>query len=85
MLFEKVLYLVLLLMAIFMIGVPLTKLVKMMIPQKPDPLLQAREELERAQKEAEAARLKREAEKIYSSLYNETLENESQEENRKRL
>jgi hypothetical protein len=67
---------------VFLIGIPFYKLVKAMIPPKRNPLAEAKERLEQARLEAEAARLNKETEQVYSRLYTETLEEpeESEEE-----
>lgn len=80
MLFESILIFLLLVVSFFLIGLPLIKLIKILIPPKRDPLQEAKVRLEVAQKEAAAARLNKEAEKVYSNLYAETLEEDDDEE-----
>lgn len=60
--------------SIFLIGIPTVKLINSLIPKKHDPLADAQERLEIAKKEAEAARLNKEAEKLYSSMYEDALQ-----------
>lgn len=65
---------------VFFVGIPLIKLIKMMRPSpKRDSLKEAAERLEQARKEAEAARLNKEAEKVYSEIYSEILEDDDLE------
>lgn len=70
--------------AIFFVGIPLAKLVKLMIPVKKDPVAEAKVRLEVARKEAEAARLNKETEKVYSHLYEEVLQEDEEERDRKK-
>lgn len=77
MLFETVLLVIAVGIAVFFIGIPLIKLVKVLIPPKKDPLVEAQQRLEIARKEAEAARLNKEAEKLYQKMYQEVLEDDS--------
>ena len=74
--FEGILMLIILASAVFLIGIPLSKLVKMMLPRRTDPVVEASQRLEAARKEAEAARLNKEAEKVYSSLYEDVLQDD---------
>ena len=77
MLFEDLLFLIAIGATIFLIGIPLFKLVKTMIPNRRDPVVEARKRLEIAQKETEAARLNKEAEQLYQKMYQEALEDSS--------
>lgn len=84
--FEGLLILIMLASAVFFVGIPLVKLLKLMVPSKKDPVAEAKERLEAARKEAEAARLNKETEKVYSHLYEEVLlEDEEEERDRKKL
>jgi len=86
--FEGLMIAFLIAMSVLFIGIPLIKIVKMMLPgPKKDSLKEAAERLEVAKKEAQAARLNKETEKVYSELYSEVLEEDSLEEesNRKKL
>lgn len=83
--FEGILILIMLASAIFFIGIPLAKLVKLMLPVKKDPIGDAKERLEVARAEAEAARLNKETEKVYSHLYEEALQEDEEEGERKKL
>lgn len=76
MLFEDILLLLMGGAAIFFIGIPIYRFVKLVVPQKRNPLVEAKERLERARLEAEAARLNKEAEKLYEQIYKESLQDE---------
>lgn len=54
-----------------------------MVPSKKDPVVEAKERLEVARAEAEAARLNKETEKVYSHLYEEVLQDEEEGERKK--
>lgn len=82
--FEGLLMLIMLASAIFFVGIPLAKLVKLMIPVTKDPVAEAKVRLEVAQKEIEAARLNKETEKIYSHLYEDVLQDNEEEQDRKK-
>jgi hypothetical protein len=57
-----------------------------MIPVKRDLVAEAQERLDVARKELEATRLNKEAEQLYSKLYDDVLqEDETQESNEKKL
>jgi hypothetical protein len=58
---------------ILLFGVPIVRYLKVMPWRRRDPLAEAKERLRIAKLEAEAAKLNREAEKIYENLYEETL------------
>ncbi len=81
--FEGLLILLLLITMVFMIGVPAWKMVRALFPQKTDSLEEAKVRLEVAKKEAQAARLNKETEKVYSEIYEDILEEE--ESDRKKL
>ena len=66
--FEGVLLLLLFGVTVFAIGIPAVKLFRLMFPSKRDSLKEAQERLEIARKEAEAARLNKEGEKVYSEI-----------------
>lgn len=86
MLFEDIMLLILLGSGVFLIGIPCYKLVRKIIPAKRNPLVDAKERLEQARLEVEAARLDKEREKLYNQMYNEVLEDEvdiKQQEKRK--
>lgn len=76
MLFETILIFSLFLVSFFFIGLPIIRLIKLLIPIKRDPLKDARVRLEVAKTEAEAAKLNKEAEKVYSQLYAEALDDD---------
>lgn len=81
--FKLILFLLVLSVAIFTVGIPFIKLMRMLFPPKRDPLEEARVRLEVAKKEAQAARLNKETEKVYSEIYEDILEDE--ESDRKKL
>lgn len=61
----------------FFIGVPIWKLTRKLVPAKADPIGDAKQRLELAKAELEAARLNKEAEKLYGKMYEEALEDDS--------
>jgi hypothetical protein len=63
---------------IFFIGIPLYKLMVKLIPSKRNALAEAKERLEQACLDAEAARLNKEAEQIYDHLYEDTLQQDEE-------
>lgn len=77
--FEDLLLLALLASGVFLIGIPLFKLVRTLIPKKRNPLAEARERLEQTRLEVEAARLEKEREKLYSKMYEEALQEDETE------
>lgn len=83
MLFESLLFFILAVTCFFLIVLPAIQILKKLFPPKRDALEEAKVRLGIAQKEAEAARLNKEAEKVYSNLYAETLveEDDDEEEN----
>lgn len=82
--FEGVLFLLLMGIGLFAVGIPLIKLFRLVFPSKKDSLKEAQERLEAARKDAEAARLNKETEKVYSKIYEEVLEDDNDEESFKR-
>lgn len=84
MLFEGLLIMVLVTCTVLLIGIPAYKMIRELIPKKANPLADAKIRLEVARQEIEAARLNKEAEKIYNSLYEEVLQDD-QESDRKKL
>ncbi len=78
--FEGLLIALLIGLGIFMVGIPLAKIWRMMFPPKTDSLKEAQIRLEVARKEAEAARLNKETEKVYSEIYSDVLEESLEEE-----
>ena len=74
MLLEDILILLLIGSMIFFIGIPLYKIAKKLMPKKPNPLKDAKVRLEQVRLEVEAAKLNKEAEKLISGMYEETLE-----------
>ena len=59
-----------------LLGIPFYKFIRAAIPQKRDPVKEAKERLEIAKADAEAARLNKEAEKVYEELYQDALEDD---------
>jgi len=57
--------------SVFLIGIPLYRLVNAIVPRKRDPLAEAKERLEQARLEAEAARINKETERLYEHMYDE--------------
>ncbi len=65
------------------IGIPLTKLVRAILPEKEkNPLEEAKKRLEQARLDAAAAKLNKETEKLYDHMYEDALaEREVEEDN----
>jgi hypothetical protein len=78
--FEILLLLIALGLGFFFIGIPLIKLVKLLLPQKKNPLLEAKAKLELARLEAEAAKVMKETENVYGELYKDVLEDDAQQQ-----
>lgn len=77
MLFETILLLIIAAASVFLIGIPVYKLAKEVLPKKrKNPTVEAKERLEQARLELEAAKLNKEAEKLYEKMYAEALEDE---------
>lgn len=74
MLFEDIMFLAMLGAAIFLIGIPIYKFVRAVVPKKRNSLAEAKERLEQARVDVEAARLHKEAEKLYDQMYEEALQ-----------
>lgn len=88
MLFEDIILLLMSGAAVFFIGIPIYRFIKVVAPPKRNPLEEAKERLERARLEAEAAKLNKETEKLYNNMYDETLQgedNETEQQNRRNL
>ncbi len=86
--FEDLLFLLMLASGVFFIGIPGYKLISRLIPKKINPLEEAKQRLEHAKLEAEAAKLNKETEKLYSHLYEDTIqetEEEQEKEYRRKL
>jgi hypothetical protein len=73
MLLEDILLVVAVGVVLLMFGLPIARFLKGAPWRRKDALAQAHERLRIAKLEAEAARVNREAEKIYERLYEETL------------
>lgn len=74
MLFEAILMWLTLGSAVFLIGIPFFKLVKAVLPKKEtNPVAEAKERLQHARLEVEAAKLNKEAEKLYDDIYKDVL------------
>jgi len=83
MLLEDILLLLLMGSGVFLIGIPFFKLVRAVVPNRRDPVKEARERLEQARLELEAAKVNKEVEKVYEDLYSDVTEDETQ--NRSKL
>jgi hypothetical protein len=73
MLLEDILLAIAVGVALLVVSVPIVRFMKVAPWRRRDPLAEAQERLRIAKLEAEAARVNREAEKIYENLYEETL------------
>jgi hypothetical protein len=73
MLLEDILLAVAIGIVLITAGVPIVRFLRVAPWRQRDPLAEAHERLRIAKLEAEAARVNREAEKIYEHLYDETL------------
>jgi hypothetical protein len=74
MLLEDILLAVTVGAVLVIVGWPIIRLLKVAPWRRRDPLAEAQERLRIAKIEAEAARVNREAEKIYEKLYEETID-----------
>jgi len=84
--FEQLLLLALIASSVFLIGIPLYKIARTLVPKKRNPLAEAKDRLEQTRLEVEAARLEKEREKLYNKMYEEALQEdeiEIQQEKRK--
>jgi hypothetical protein len=77
MLLEDILLAVAVGVVLMIVGVPIARSLKGVSWRRKDPLAEAHERLRIAKLEAEAARVNREAEKIYEHLYDDTLSDDS--------
>jgi hypothetical protein len=77
---EQLLLVALLISSVFLIGIPLVKLVRAVVPKKRNPLAEAKERLEHARLEVEAARLEKERSKLYNTMIEETLQDDEEDE-----
>lgn len=71
---------------LFLIVIPIFKFIKAILPPpKRNPLAEAKERLEQARIEVEAAKLNKQVEKMYEEMYQDTLEPEdsNKQENHK--
>ena len=73
MLLEDLLILLAATSSVFLIGIPLYRLVNAVVPKKRNALAEAKERLEQARLEQEAARINKETEKLYEHMYDEDL------------
>lgn len=85
MLFEDIMLLLGLGVGTFFIGIPIYKLLRAVTPKKRNPVKEAQERLEATKADAEAARLNKEAEKVYEEIYQEALDDEDTTNNRRRV
>jgi len=79
MLIEEILLLIIGGGAVFFLGIPAYKIVKALLPSKTNALADAKERLEKARLDAEAARLDKETNKIYNDLYQDVLDEDEDE------
>lgn len=68
---KDILFAIVVLFALYFIGVPLYKLIKLYIYDIKDPLESAQARLERARKEAAAAVVDKETDQVYQNMYKE--------------
>lgn len=80
---EDLLILVIMGLGIFFVGIPLIKLLKRLTPEKRNPLAEAKEKLEQAKLEVEAAKLNKEVEQVYSTLYEDVLNEDNNDKQKK--
>jgi len=83
MLFEDIILLILLTSGVFLIGIPIFKFTKAILPKKRNFLTEAKKRLDQAKLDAEAARLNKETEQLYEKMYEETLQENIRQENYK--
>lgn len=75
MLFEQLMLLILFGVVVFMVIIPIYKFImSFVVKAKPNPLKEAKKRIAVAKAEHEAAILNKETEKLYDSLYKETLQ-----------
>lgn len=82
MLFEDLVLAMLIGVGVLIVGKPMFKLYRRLVPAELDPVAEAKKRLALAKEAAEAARLNKEAEHIVEELYDEELE-QSQKEHSK--
>lgn len=80
MLIENILFLILGGSALFFLGIPVVQLYNRLVPKKRNTLAEAKERLEQARLDAEAARLNKETDKIYNDLYEDVLREDDEDE-----
>lgn len=87
MLFEDLLWLAALASGVFFIGIPVYQFLRMSLPQRKNPVAEAKLRLAAAKAEAEAARLNKETEKLYEDIYHDLLEDDTtnNENDRRRI
>jgi len=73
MLLEDIMLVVAIGVVLVIVGVPIVRFLKVIPLRRKDPLAEAQERLRIAKLEAEAARVNREAERVYEQMYEETL------------
>jgi hypothetical protein len=73
MLLEDIVLAVVVGVVLLFVAIPIARLVKVASSRPKDALAEAQERLRMAQRDAEAARVNREAERIYEQLYDEAL------------
>jgi len=75
-LFEELLILLTMGAGVLLVGVPLWKILRAIVPAKRNALAEAKERLEKARIDIEAARLDKETSELYDKMYKEVLEDE---------
>jgi len=81
--FEHLMVLLVIVVGIYFIGIPTYRLYRALVPPKKNPLKEAKARLEQARLEAEAAKLNQETEQVYNKLYQDVLEDDSIEDEKR--
>jgi hypothetical protein len=81
--FEDIMVLALIASGVFLIGIPTFKFLRAITPKKTNNLVEAKERLEQARLDAEAARLNKEVEKLYEEMYDDSLQDEEKKQQEK--
>jgi hypothetical protein len=76
MLLEDLLLAIAIGIVVLLVGWPILRFLRTASPLRKDPLAEAHERLRLAKREAEAARINREADRIYEALYEDTLKDD---------
>ena len=81
--FEDIMVLALIASGVFLIGIQTFKFLRAITPKKTNNLVEAKERLEQARLDAEAARLNKEVEKLYEEMYDDSLQDEEKKQQEK--